>query len=285
MGPTASGKTGLAEAVASSLSATLINADAFQVYRGLDIGTAKPARRELYKLIDIKNPDEPFGLGEWVKLAHAEIVAAFKRGQSVVVVGGTGLYVRALFEEYTGMGDMPDAELRSELNATPIEELRVRLLAEHPEVAATVDMDNPVRVRRALERVRAPLSETLVLPPFVKLKLGLTPDVGFLDACIANRVPQMVAAGWVEEVSGLRDLGHSKDAPGFRAIGYRAIWDHLDNKISLDEAIAATIMETRRYAKRQRTWLRTERGLVGISATTESDAIRKAMERIESVLM
>jgi len=285
MGPTASGKTGLAEYVATQLAATLINADAFQVYRGLDIGTAKPANRSRYSLIDIKEPSESFGLGEWIRLAHGHLVETYAQGQSAVVVGGTGLYIRALFEEYAAMADQPDPGLREALNNTPIDDLRERLRSDHPEIAATVDLANPVRVRRAFERLHGPISEALVLPPFKKLKIGLTPDIDLLEGVIERRVAQMVEAGWVQEVESLREQGFSRCDPGFRAIGYRTISDYLDNKISLDEAVAATIIETRRYAKRQRTWLRTEKGLVGISATTENDAIRKTMERIESVLM
>lgn len=285
MGPTASGKTGLAEAVASELGAELISADAFQVYRGLDIGTAKPAAKERYRLLDIKNPDEPFGVGEWVKLATGHLEAAFADNRHVVVVGGTGLYIRALFDEYSGMSELPDPAFRERLNAAPIDELRKELIERDAGLAGRTDMANPVRVRRALERLDMPASEPIKLPAFRKAKLALIPPTDPLELRIVQRASQMLHNGWTREIEDLRLRGYKRDDPGLRAIGYRAFWDHLDRKIDLDEALTATIVETRRYAKRQRTWLRSEKGLVTLSATTEDDAIRKAMERIESFLM
>jgi tRNA dimethylallyltransferase len=285
MGPTASGKTPLAEALARELQAELINADAFQVYRGMDIGTAKPARKHLYKLLDLKDPPEPFGLGEWVSMAQAELDACYGLGRNVLVVGGTGLYIRALFEEYAALADAPDSELRARLNATDIDELRRTLRKDHPEIAAQTDLANPVRVRRAIERLQVPRSEPIVLPPFKKMKLAVNPSAPDLESRIGRRIAEMVHNGWVQETEELRQRGFRRDDPGLRAIGYRTLWDHLERKISLEEAIATVIADTRRYAKRQRTWLRTEPNLVELSATTENDAIRKAMERINTVLM
>ena len=285
MGPTASGKTGLAEAVADELGAVLVNADAFQIYRGLDIGTAKPAVKERYRLLDLKEPSESFGLGEWLKLAQAELEFAFEKGRHVIFVGGTGLYVRALFEEYAAIGEAPDPEVRRELSETPIENLREVLRADHPEIAARVDMANPLRVRRALERVRGGTSDPVVLPPFIKMKLTPSVSEAELNRRIEHRTLQMVQNGWVQEIQGLQKQGFSREDPGFRAIGYEALWDHLDRKISLDEAITTTIVESRRYAKRQRTWLRREPNLVELSGANENEAFRKAMERIGSFLV
>src|ERR1044072_3833722 len=191
MGPTASGKTGLAEAVADELGAVLVNADAFQIYRGLDIGTAKPAVKERYRLLDLKEPSESFGLGEWLKLAQAELEFAFEKGRHVICVGGTGLYVRALFEEYAAIGEAPDPEVRRELSETPIENLREGLRADHPEIAARVDMANPLRVRRALERVRGGTSDPVVLPPFIKMKLTPSVSEAELNRRIEHRTLQM----------------------------------------------------------------------------------------------
>jgi tRNA dimethylallyltransferase len=285
MGPTASGKTGLAEALGRELNAQLINADAFQVYRGLDIGTAKPANRELYRLLDIKDPNEAFGLGEWTALAQRELVDLFSQRRNAIVVGGTGLYIRALFEEYEGLSDAPDPNLRAALSAIPIEDLRERLKSRHPEIAARTDLANPVRVRRALEKLETPAGEPIRLPAFQKMKLALNPSTLLLDSRAQRRVAEMVHNGWVQEIEELRQRGFRREDPGFRAIGYRTLWDHLERKISLEEAIATTIVETRRYAKRQRTWLRTEPNLVELSATTENDAFAMAMERVETVLV
>ncbi len=283
MGPTASGKTGLAEALADELRAVLINADAFQIYRGLDIGTAKPLDGVRYKLLDIRTPNQPFGVGEWVATALEELTQAYVAGLSCVVVGGTGLYIRALFEGYQAMQGLPDPALRERLNETPIEELRLRLGTNFPEIAALTDLANPVRVRRALERQLSPQAPmTVQLPPFRRLKFGLNVELGELNARISHRIDEMLHNGWTQEIERLRQQGYRRDDPGMRAIGYRALWDYLDGKIGLDDAIATTIAETRRYAKRQRTWLRSEPSLVELSAVSEGDTFRQAMERIRT---
>ena len=116
MGPTASGKSSLAEKIADALDAILLNADSFQVYRYLDIGTAKPTVKEQYRLLDLKDPNESFGVGEWVHLAQQELELAWERRQSVVIVGGTGLNIRALMERYGEMSGPPSPELRDALN-------------------------------------------------------------------------------------------------------------------------------------------------------------------------
>ncbi len=285
MGPTASGKTGLAERLGDRLDAKLIGADAFQIYRGLDVGTAKPIDKKRYRLIDILEPNEDFGLGSWLGLAQVELVRAFACQQNVIAVGGTGLYVRALFEEYASIWAPPDPELRSKLNSMPIDSLRKQLIAGHPDIAASIDLANPVRVRRALEKLQSHKPTPIALPAFKKLKIALNPSVEVLSARIEHRVFEMVHNGWVREVEQLREMGYHREDPGFRAIGYRAIWDHLEDWLSIEEATATTIVETRQYAKRQRTWLRSEPNLVEISATTEDDAFAEAVERIGSALM
>ncbi|AIE87924.1 tRNA (adenosine(37)-N6)-dimethylallyltransferase MiaA [Fimbriimonas ginsengisoli] len=263
MGPTASGKTELAERLADELDAQLINADAFQVYRGLDIGTAKPETRDRYLLLDLKKPDETFGVGEYVQRAHRELERLYGEGRNVVVVGGTGLYVRALFESYDGMGDAPPAELREFLNAKPLERLVERLRELDPERAEKIDLQNRVRVQRSLERILAPSpSIGLALPPFCKAKLAVVPDVPITDERVARRIETMMQNGWVEEVRRIRSEGYSCEDPGLRAIGYRTLWRYIEKEVELGEAVATTIAETRRYAKRQRTWLRSEPNLI-----------------------
>ena len=284
MGPTSSGKSALAEDLGRRLDAQLLNADAFQIFRRLDIGTSKPSDRNLYKLLDLRDPNEPFGLGEWLKLAQPVLEEAYAAGKNVIVVGGTGLYIRALFEEYAAMGELPDADLRLRLNETPIEDLRTQLASDYPSIAATVDLANPVRVRRALEKLETPVSVAVSLPPFVKLKIAISRPPAMLESRIHVRIREMMQNGWIQEVAGLRDTGFGREDPGIRAIGYRTLWDLLDKIIDLDEAIETIIVQTRRYAKRQRTWLRSEPGLVDIFETVEVDAIRKAMERIGIVL-
>src|SRR5205085_344215 len=127
MGPTASGKSSLAEALAEQLDAQLINADAFQVYRGMDIGTGKSSCKERYLLLDLVSPSQQFGLGEWLRLAVVELERLFAEGRSAIVVGGTGLYIRALMEEYAEISSAPDPQLRSELMGRDVESLREEL--------------------------------------------------------------------------------------------------------------------------------------------------------------
>lgn len=262
MGPTASGKSALAEALADYLDAVLINADAYQAYRGLDVGTAKPTRRDRYELLDIKDPVETYGVGEFVERAHQVLVAAYAKNQSVVVVGGTGLYIRALFEEYDTMLDKPDEALRAELNRRHIEEGLPSLVEElerrDPEAAFRIDRKNPARVKRALERLEQSKGKTFPLPPFRKFKFALDPAPEDLGKRIEQRFNDMVQNGWFDEVRQLRSAGVPFDAPGMRAIGYRDLWRVLNDEIGRDDAMANVVQETRRYAKRQRTWLRSE---------------------------
>ncbi len=282
LGPTASGKTSFAEAAAKVLGAQLINADAFQAYRGMDIGTAKPVCKDRYELLDIKQPDENYGAGEFVLRSQEILGRLFSQGRHAVVVGGTGLYVRALFEEYQQMVGPPDPSLRERLNrrlatdglAPLVEELRER----DPAAATNIDLNNPARVTRALERAlfsdtpRAPK-----LPEFEKMKLALDVPKLTIEDRIVRRVEAMVQNGWVQEVRQLREQGFSLSDPGLRAIGYAQMWQHLDGLLGLDDAISATVGATTRYAKRQRTWLRSEPNLSVLEIVDESP-LRVAQE-------
>ncbi len=266
MGTTASGKTALAEALADELDAVLINADAFQAYRGMDVGTAKPSRRERYRLLDIKRPDEPYGAGEFCLRASAELYNLFADGRSAVVVGGTGQYVRALFEEYRDLMPDPDPALRERLarrlESEGLPRLAAELEARSPAVAARTDLRNPARVGRALERLedgRPPLA--FGVPYTKRVKIALSVDKAELGARIARRSAAMMHNGWVEEVERLRDEGYGPGDPGFRAIGYRTICGLIDGDLATEEAERAIVGETTAYAKRQRTWLRSEPGL------------------------
>ncbi len=263
MGPTASGKSEVAELLADRLGLQLVNADAFMVYRGLDIGTNKPARKAEYELIDIVGPDEEFGVGEYVRRAADLLERLFCEDRGAVVVGGTGFYVRALFEEYTGLMPAPDPALRERLDdrerAEGLPALAKELAEMAPEIAQATDLQNPVRVRRALEKLadsRPPIA--FKLPPFAKSKFILDPPQNDLDEAIARRVDAMFAAGWEDEVAELLAKGVAKTSPAFRAIGYQSLIGLIEGRLSTEEARLKTITETRQYAKRQRTWLRSE---------------------------
>jgi tRNA dimethylallyltransferase len=263
MGPTASGKTALAEHLAERLDARLVNSDAFQVYRGLDIGTAKSPHREQYDLIDIREPEEPFGVGEWVALAQDVLAGLWRQGKSAVIVGGTGLNVRALFERYGDLQAPPDPELRAELTrrreTEGLQPLVEELRRHAPETAARIDLQNPIRVQRALERVLSGGAvQPVQLPPFKEIKIGLAPPHEAVAARIGERVHAMIGEGWIEEVRGLRAKGVPYEAPGLRAHGYRTWYDHLDGLITFDDAVLQIEVMIRQYAKRQRTWMRSE---------------------------
>lgn len=276
MGPTASGKSDLAEVLASELDAQLVNADAFQIYQGMDIGTGKPTDHERYALLDLKRPDEGFGVGEYVIRASELLSGLFAAGRNTIVVGGTGLYVRALFEEYVDLANEPDPELRIRLNGMTLEEKQAELEARAPEVAARIDRQNPVRVQRALERaIGGTTALEWRLPPFRKMKLAIVPEPADTEIRVESRVRSMVHNGWVREIEELRDAGFGPDDPGFRALGYRTLWRHLEGEFGLEEATATTIAETRGYAKRQRTWLRSEPNLIQLELGDPLNAARR----------
>ncbi len=265
MGPTASGKSSLAEWVAEEWNLPLISADAFMVYRGLDIGTNKPADRTRYSLLDVADPREQFGLGEWLRQVYGVLT-----DRGAVVVGGTGLYIRALFEQWTDLQGPPDPKLRAELEERIQREGLPALFAElsqqDPEGAARVDPHNPVRVRRALERLAVP--NPLELPPLPAvptLKLGIDCPVPALDAAIETRCHQMLAGGWVEEVRALLENGVETGAPGMKAIGYREIAETIQTGKGAESLAPVLVTLTRQYAKRQRTWMRSEPNLNPLS--------------------
>lgn len=266
MGSTGSGKSAVAEALADLWDAVLVNADAFQVYRGFDIGTNKPTLRSRYSLIDVCDPTEQFGLGEWLRRVEPILGEAWEAQRDVVLVGGTGLYIRALFEGYAELSGPPDPELRDDLMRREREEglpaLVAELVAADAEVAGRVDLQNPVRVRRALEKIRCGGERILVtVPEFEKYKFGLDVGVDDLKLRLEIRLQEMVDGGWIEEVRRLNDLKIPENAPAMRAIGYYTWRRYLSGATTFDEAFAEVLLLTTQYAKRQRTWMRKEPGI------------------------
>ncbi len=279
MGPTASGKTALAEALAERLDAALINADAFQAYRGMDVGTAKPENRTGYRMLDLKDPDEPYGVGEFCVRAADELRSIYEAGRAAVVVGGTGQYVRALFEEYRDLMPDPDPALRASLTTRleveGLEVLARELRERSPEVANATDLRNPVRVTRALERLEDARGVLRFSVPYTnRVKIAVVPEKSALDERIALRTRLMMHNGWVEEVRRLIDQGYGPGNPGFRAIGYRTIVRLLDGDLATEDAEREIVQETVAYAKRQRTWLRSEPGLQTLAPDASLDPQR-----------
>lgn len=266
LGPTGSGKSDFAEALADRTGALLLNADAFQVYRGLDIGTNKPAARDRYHLLDLVDPHEPFGVVPWVQAALPMLEQAYQADQSVIVVGGTGFYVRALMDEFADLRAAPDPELRAHLmareQAEGLDALVAELQATAPDIATQTDLRNPVRVRRALERLHAAPADPIQLPPFARHKLALLPEAEWLNERLVARTKHLLAAGWIAEVEALLAAGVTETDPGMRAIGYRDVVAFLKGTVTQEELEDQINTATRQYAKRQRTWLRTEKGLV-----------------------
>ena len=275
MGPTASGKSEVAESIATNYDAVILNADAFQIYRGLDVGTAKPTNQSNYRLLDIRNPDEDFGVGEYVVLAAEILEELFEARQHAVICGGTGLYIRALVEQYQDLMPSPDPELRKALASISLDEALAKLKVLAPEAAATVDQNNGVRVKRALEKQldkQDPIQFSI--PAFQIRKVAIVPTLELSKEKVKQRTQKMFQNGWVAEVRSLLEKGYGPGNPGFRALGYEAIAEYIQengNEEVLRERIES---DTVRYAKRQRTWLRAEPNLIVYSEVSEAlDAI------------
>ncbi|MBS1722082.1 MAG: tRNA (adenosine(37)-N6)-dimethylallyltransferase MiaA [Armatimonadetes bacterium] len=261
MGQTGSGKSAVAELLADRFEAQLVNADAFQVYRGLDIGTNKPDDKARYELLDVVGPKEDFGLGRWLALVGPVLERCFVAGRSVVVVGGTGLYVRALFEEYSGIHPAPPEELRKRLMSLEAQHGPERLVEELKGLgrAEGVDLKNPARVRRALEiAMEGAPAAAVSLPPFERRKFLLEVDSEGLDEALRKRVTEMFRRGWEQEVRGLLEQEVPETAPSMRAIGYQSVVKLVRGQSNFLQAKEEVLTKTRQYAKRQRTWFRKE---------------------------
>lgn len=273
LGPTASGKSDLALRLAEHCGGELVNADSLQVYRGLDIGTAKPTpemrARVPHHLIDLLPPDAPFTAADFCRHADLAIAGILGRGRWPIVVGGTGLYLRALVH---GLVDSPGEELtvRAEMQALAAREgneaVLARLRAVDPEAAARIHPNNLVRVIRALEvfhQSGRPLSSYWAEHGFAPeryrcLKIGIQVEREVLFSRIEARVDAMLAAGLVDEVRQLLAAGYGPDLKPLRSIGYKEVCAHLAGEISLAEARDLIIRNTRQYAKRQLTWCKQE---------------------------
>lgn len=287
MGPTASGKSELAESLAGRLGCRIVNADAFQVYRGLDIGTNKPADRSLYELLDVCDPWEEFTVGRFVELAGRIVKREFGLGRDVVVCGGTGLYVRALFESYDALLPAVDPEVRRRLQRE-YEELGPEGMGEKyainlEEVSRSMRL-NPRHFVRLVERhLHSGAGASPAFSIESKLKFGLMLEKSELDRRIARRVGDMLQNGWLEEVSALREKGARRDWPGMRAIGYTLLLDVLEVSMTMEEAVTRIEALTRQYAKRQMTWLRKEPGIQFMTAGRQvSELTEEIVSKIDS---
>ena len=285
MGPTASGKTGLAVELVQRLPFEIISVDSAMIYRGMDIGTAKPGpellERAPHHLIDILDPAERYSAARFCEDALALMEQIRARGGLPLLVGGTSLYFRALQQ---GLSELPEADpaCRAELEEQAAREgweaLHRELARVDPEAALRIHPNDPQRIGRALEVYRLtgrPLSDWFregrgVDSPYRFVNIGLAPpERGVLHQRIAGRFRQMLAQGLVEEVRALyaRPDLHA-GLPSMRAVGYRQVWSWLAGECSEAEMMERGIAATRQYAKRQLTWLRSEAGLAWVDPAT-----------------
>lgn len=273
MGPTASGKSALAMAIAARLPVEIVSVDSAQVYRGMDVGTAKPPTADRaavpHHLIDIIDPTEAYSAARFRADALAAAGAITARGRIPLFAGGTMLYFRALAR---GLADLPaaDAAVRAELDAEAARRgwpaLHAALARVDPQTAARLEPNDAQRIQRALEVHRLtgePMSRLLAAAreaalPFTPVQIALLPgDRAALHRRIGERFDAMLAAGLVEELAALRErFTLHAGLPAMRAVGYRQAWEHLAGEYGRDELRSRGVFATRQLAKRQLTWLR-----------------------------
>jgi tRNA dimethylallyltransferase len=279
VGPTATGKTALAVALARRFGGEVVNADSMQLYRGMDIGTAKPDAAERdsvpHHLLDLWHVREPASVAEYRRRARSVIDRLRAVGRVPLLVGGSGLYVRAVLDEldFPGTDAAVRTRLEGELAAVGPAALHARLADVDPAAAAAVLPSNGRRIVRALEVVEitgGPFRATLPdpAPHYPAVLIGLDREPGELDERIARRVDRMWAAGLVAEVEALAAEGLREGPTASRALGYAQVLAQLDGSLTPGEARERTVSATRRFVRRQRSWFRRD------AATTWLDAAR-----------
>jgi tRNA dimethylallyltransferase len=298
-GPTATGKSAVALALAERFEAEIVNADSMQVYRYLDVGTAKPSLAERtrvpHHLFDVVTPDVHYSAGRFAREARAAAAVIHGRAHPVFLVGGTGLYIRAFLHGLATEGGSADAELRVSLeaeHARAVEEgdpgrLHRRLAEDDPASAAQIHPNDLRRIVRALEILhsagRAPSlvrgDQGFAEEPYRVLHLALDLPVAELDARIDERCVRMVEGGLLQEVRSLAERGYGPGLRAFKAIGYRHMWAVEQGADTLANALPAMQRDTRRFARRQRTWLRGVPEAIWMDPRDE-DAVTKAVESL-----
>lgn len=293
VGPTASGKSEWGVRIAQALDGEIVSADSRQVYRRLDIGTAKPSAemREAvpHHCLDIAAPIVRCSLAEFLAAARAAVAGIEQRGKLPVIVGGSGQYVTALIEGWVVPPAAPNERLRNDLdafaNAYGAEALHRELARHDPASADRIDARNLRRVIRALEVhyiTGKPMSEwTKQRQPLPCLVVAPRLAEDALDARIAARTREMFEAGLVEEVRELLATGVGHDAPGFDAIGYREVVAHLRGGPGLEDTIAAVCQATRRFARRQRAWFRADDPRIRWRGEPPLDELRGAFGKMQ----
>ncbi len=292
LGPTASGKTAIGIEIAKKIGGEIVSCDSMQVYKYMDIGTAKPTQKEIgdieYHLIDIIYPDEDFNAGIYEKLAKKKIKEIKDKGRIPIIVGGTGLYFRVL--RY-GLHHIPkDKKIREILEERArtegIETLYKELSFLDPEYVTKINPNDKKRIIRALEVIKISGKKFSELSKsweentnFAKnfLVFILYKERAILYKAINKRVDKMIKEGLVSEVETLLRMGYSKNLNALSAIGYKEIIDYLEGKYSLEEAINLIKKNTRHYAKRQFIWFRKEKDAIWIDATDRDKALKEIL--------
>jgi tRNA dimethylallyltransferase len=291
MGPTASGKSGLAMALADELPVEIVSVDSAMVYRQMDIGTAKPERETLYRyphhLVDIREPDMPYSAADFCADALPLMASITARGRIPLLVGGTMLYFKALLQ---GLAEMPpaDSEVRHHIAALAQEHgwgyVHSRLAEVDPAAAARIHPNDPQRIGRALEVFEITgqsmsvwhAAQTAQPFPYSSCQLAIVPpDRVALHRQIAERFSLMLDAGLVAEVAALRQrYPAGEHLPALKAVGYRQVWQHLDGRLTYKQMQDQGIIATRQLAKRQFTWLRSWPDLRQIVTPDKSLALK-----------
>lgn len=291
-GPTAVGKSQLALQVAAQLGTEIISADSAQVYRYMDIGTAKPTALEQqqikHHLIDLVNPDQPFSVADYQQAANEVIKELWSAGKLPLMVGGTGLYIRAVTTAYAFGRKGADFRTRRSYEREALEyglrSLHHKLQQLDPEAARKIHPNDQKRIIRALEVYHLegkPISEqvtrTMITEsPFKPIIIGLNMDRVVLYERIEKRVEKMLDAGFLEEIRSLKDRGYGEADPGMQILGYRQLFKYLEGYSGWEDTVAAIKKETRNLAKRQLTWFRREKEITWLdlkeSAATEGIA-------------
>ena len=295
LGPTASGKSRLAMEVARKSGAEICSVDAFQIYRGLDIGTAKPsdmAQKDVsHHLLDLVEPEEGFTAADYLRSAGDVLENLRKREKKAIWVGGTGLYHKVLTE---GLAKAPgtDPKVAAELETMSTPEMGEEIWRVDPEWSEKADLQNRRRLIRALavfrqtgRKMSSWQREETVRGPLVGMKIfALVPDLEALAAVIRTRVAGMIQDGWGEEVRRLRERSGWRGCPGSRAIGYREIELWVAGKMGREEAGDKIVAATRAYAKRQLTWLKRIPNLMAIEAKPGSGLPSAGVEKMVQAL-
>lgn len=295
VGATAAGKTGLSLDLAEALGGEVVNTDAMQLYRGMDVGTAKlppDERRGIpHHLLDTLEVTEPATVAEFQGQARAVIAELRGRGATPVLVGGSALYTRAVLDEFEFPGTDPEVRTRLEAELAEVGSaaLHARLAEVDPESAARILVENGRRVVRALEVLEItgrPFSATLPRLEYVDprtVQVGVDIDRPTLDARIAQRVEEMFAAGFVAEVERLLERGLAQGRTAGRAIGYPEVAAHLAGELSLDEARERTVVATRRFARRQDAWFRKDPRIRWVRFD-DPDRVARALSEVSAVM-